>query len=105
MAIFIAKMTSMRKLIILFILFASITIQAQDDLPVITIDTADNPSDAYIYLETLRRNLEEPNPTPPNGSNVTEVTQNGEIVFALSLPPDLIAYRVYRYDQSYFRLT
>ena len=54
----------MRKLIILFILFASISIHAQDDLPIITIDTVNNPSDGYIYIATLRRNLEEPNPAP-----------------------------------------
>lgn len=54
----------MRKLVVLFFLFATMTLQAQDDLPVITIDIADNPSDGYIYMATLRRNLADPNPTP-----------------------------------------
>ena len=36
---------------------------------------------------------------PPSGANVTEVTMDGEVVFELTLPPTLISYRVYRYDE------
>ncbi|GAB5426366.1 MAG: hypothetical protein Crog4KO_35130 [Crocinitomicaceae bacterium] len=54
----------MRKLLLLFLLFSTMIISAQDDdLPIITIDNADNPSDGYIYMATLRRNLADPNPT------------------------------------------
>ncbi len=35
---------------------------------------------------------------PPDGSNVTEVTRDGEVVFGLSLPPDQISYRAYRFS-------
>ena len=35
---------------------------------------------------------------PAELSNVTEVTPDGEVVFALSLPPNQITYRAYRFD-------
>ncbi len=35
---------------------------------------------------------------PADRPNVTEVTPDGEVVFALSLPPNQISYRAYRYD-------
>ena len=34
----------------------------------------------------------------PEGASVTEVTPEGEVVFAMSLPPDLVSYRAYRFD-------
>ena len=34
----------------------------------------------------------------PDGASVTEVNPEGEVVFALSLPPDLVSYRAYRFE-------
>lgn len=35
---------------------------------------------------------------PADMPNITEVTPDGEVVFALTLPPNQITYRAYRYD-------
>lgn len=35
---------------------------------------------------------------PSTGENITEVSASGEVVFTLSLPENLMSYRVYRFD-------
>jgi len=35
---------------------------------------------------------------PPSGPSVTEITPDGEIAFALSLPPTQMSYRAYRFE-------
>lgn len=69
----------MRKLVLLcVILFTSISIFAQDELPNIRIHVSDNPSDGYIYIATLRRNLPGENRTP---RHLLLINNEGEIVY------------------------
>lgn len=69
----------MRKIILIcFILLVSTTILAQDDLPEIRLHRSNNPSDGYIYIATLRRNLPGDNTAP---RHLLLIDNEGEIVY------------------------